>query len=56
VFHGIGASLADTGLEDLGEWLGDPLFWYGIVAPVALLVILTNLFVLVQSQGEDNVS
>jgi len=41
VFHGIGASLADTGLDDLGEWLCEPVFWYGIVAPVALLVILT---------------
>jgi hypothetical protein len=41
VFHGIGASLADTGLEDLGEWLWEPVFWYGIIAPVALLVILT---------------
>jgi hypothetical protein len=25
----------------LGEWLGESLFWYGIVAPVVLLVILT---------------
>ena len=41
MFHGIGASLADTGLDDLGEWLCEPVFWYGIVAPVALLVILT---------------
>jgi hypothetical protein len=41
VFHGIGASLADKGLEDLGEWLWEPVFWYGIIAPVALLVILT---------------
>ena len=41
MFHGIGASLADTGLEDLGEWLWEPVFWYGIIAPVALLVILT---------------
>jgi hypothetical protein len=41
VFYGIGASLADTGLEDLGEWLRKPVFWYGIIAPVALLVILT---------------
>ena len=41
MFHGIGASLAYTGLEDLGEWLWEPVFWYGIIAPVALLVILT---------------
>jgi hypothetical protein len=41
VFHGIGASSADTGLEDLGEWLWEPVFWYGIVGPVALLVTVS---------------
>jgi hypothetical protein len=41
VFHGIGASLADAGLEDLGDWLREPVFWYGIIAPVALLVTVT---------------
>jgi hypothetical protein len=41
VFHGIGASLPGTGLEDLGEWLREPVFWYCIVAPVALLVTVT---------------
>ena len=28
-------------LEDLGDWLREPVFWYGIVAPVGLLVIAT---------------
>jgi hypothetical protein len=28
-------------LEDLGDWLREPVFWYGIVAPVGLLVIVT---------------
>jgi len=41
VFHGIGASLADAGLEDLGDWLREPVFWYGIIAPMALLVTVT---------------
>ena len=30
-----------SGLEDLGDWLREPVFWYGIVAPVGLLVIAT---------------
>jgi len=41
VFDGIGASLADAGLEDLGDWLREPVFWYGIIAPMALLVTVT---------------
>jgi hypothetical protein len=27
--------------EDFGDWLCEPVFWYGIVAPVALLAIVT---------------
>jgi hypothetical protein len=30
-----------SGFEDLGDWMREPVFWYGIVAPVALLVIAT---------------
>jgi hypothetical protein len=41
VLHGIGATLADAGLDDLGEWIGQPVFWYGVVAPVALLATVT---------------
>ena len=41
MFDGIGASLADAGLEDLGDWLREPVFWYGIIAPMALLVTVT---------------
>jgi hypothetical protein len=41
VFHGIGATLGYSGFDDFGDWLGEPVFWYGIVAPVALLVIAT---------------
>jgi hypothetical protein len=41
VFHGIGATVVYSGLEDLGDWLREPVFWYGIVAPVGLLVIAT---------------
>jgi hypothetical protein len=41
VFHGIGATFGYFGFEDFGDWLREPVFWYGIVAPVALLVIAT---------------
>jgi hypothetical protein len=41
VFQGIGATVDYSGLEDLGDWLREPVFWYGIVAPVDLLVIAT---------------
>jgi hypothetical protein len=41
VFHGIGATLADAGLDDLGEWIWQPVFWYGVLAPVALLATVT---------------
>jgi hypothetical protein len=52
VFHGIGAALADTGLDDLSEWIWQPVFWYGLVAPVALLAIVTiYLFWLDHKQG-----
>jgi hypothetical protein len=52
VFHGIGAALADTGLDDLSEWIWQPIFWYGLVAPVALLAIVTiYLFWLDHKQG-----
>jgi hypothetical protein len=30
-----------SGLEDFVDWIWAPVFWYGIVAPVALLVIAT---------------
>jgi hypothetical protein len=30
-----------SGFEDFADWLREPVFWYGIIAPVALLVILT---------------
>ena len=41
MFHGIGATLGYSEFGDFSEWLGEPVFWYGIVAPVALLVIVT---------------
>ena len=41
MFHGIGATVGYSGLENLGDWLREPVFWYGIVAPVGLLVIAT---------------
>jgi hypothetical protein len=41
VFHGIGATFGYFGFEDFGDWVREPVFWYGIVAPVALLVIAT---------------
>jgi hypothetical protein len=41
VFHGIGATLGHSAFADFADWLGEPVFWYGIVAPVALLVIAT---------------
>jgi hypothetical protein len=33
--------MAYSGFEDLSDWLREPVFWYGVVAPVALLVIVT---------------
>jgi hypothetical protein len=30
-----------SGLEEFVDWIREPVFWYGIVAPVALLVIAT---------------
>ncbi|HYY27622.1 MAG TPA: hypothetical protein VE860_06750 [Chthoniobacterales bacterium] len=41
MFHAIGATVGYSGFEDLADWLREPVFWYGIVAPVALLVIAT---------------
>ena len=41
MFHGIGATLGYSEFGDFSDWLGEPVFWYGIVAPVALLVIVT---------------
>ena len=41
MFDGIGATVGYSGLENLGDWLREPVFWYGIVAPVGLLVIAT---------------
>jgi hypothetical protein len=41
VCHGIGTILVDWTFEDFSDWLREPVFWYGIVAPVALLVIAT---------------
>ena len=41
MFHGIGATSGYSEYEDLCEYLREPVFWYGIVAPVALLVIVT---------------
>jgi hypothetical protein len=41
VFHGIGATFGYSGFGDFDDWLPEPVFWYGIIAPVALLVILT---------------
>jgi hypothetical protein len=41
VFDGIGVAVGYSGLDDLGDWLGEPVFWYGIVAPVGLLVVAT---------------
>jgi hypothetical protein len=33
--------MVNSGLDGLGDWIREPVFWYGIVAPVALLVIVT---------------
>jgi hypothetical protein len=33
--------MVNSGLDGLGDWIREPVFWYGIVAPVALLVIAT---------------
>jgi hypothetical protein len=33
--------MVNSGLEGLGDWIREPVFWYGIVTPVALLVIAT---------------
>jgi hypothetical protein len=41
VYHGIGTTSVYWKFEDFGDWLREPIFWYGIVAPVALLVIAT---------------
>ena len=41
VIHGIGVAVGYSGLDDLGDWFREPVFWYGIVAPVGLLVIVT---------------
>ena len=41
MFHGIGATLGYSEFGDFSDWLREPVFWYGIVAPVALLVIVT---------------
>jgi hypothetical protein len=39
--RGIGATLGYWEFGDFSDWLREPVFWYGIVAPVALLVIVT---------------
>ena len=41
MIHGIGVAVCYSGLDDLGDWFREPVFWYGIVAPVGLLVIVT---------------
>ena len=41
MFHGIGATSGYSEFWDFSDWLGEPVFWYGIIAPVALLVIVT---------------
>jgi hypothetical protein len=41
VSHGIGATFGYSGFADFDDRLREPVFWYGLVAPVALLVILT---------------
>jgi hypothetical protein len=39
--------------EDLSDWLRGPVFWHGIVTPVALLVIVTfYLFLLDRKAGK----
>jgi hypothetical protein len=39
--NGIGATLAYFDLEYFGDGIREPVFWYGVVIPVALLAILT---------------
>jgi hypothetical protein len=41
VFHGIGTTLGYSELGDFSDWLRQPVFWYGIAAQLALLVIVT---------------
>jgi hypothetical protein len=41
VVQGIGVAVRYLGFDDFGDWLREPVLWYGIVAPVALLVIAT---------------
>ena len=41
MLKGIGAILAYFDLEYFGDGFREPVFWYGVVIPVALLAILT---------------